>query len=91
MTPSTRSNTPGEAGMLGDQETAARRKWRVDLSRSESGKVPHRGCVVTAEPMNTRRALEHRRGESDNGDVVVSHGAENGTEGMAMQVAVTRD
>jgi hypothetical protein len=25
-------NDPGLAGVLGDQETAARRKWRVDLS-----------------------------------------------------------
>src|SRR5882724_10233453 len=32
MPSSTHSNSPGVAGVLGDQETAARRKWRADLS-----------------------------------------------------------
>ena len=41
--------------------------------------------------MHTRRALEHRRGESGSNVAVVSQQAENGTEGMAMQVAVARD
>jgi hypothetical protein len=32
MTLSTHSNIPGIAGVLGDREMAARRKWRADLS-----------------------------------------------------------
>lgn len=32
MPSSTHSNNPGIAGVLGDQETAARKKWRADLS-----------------------------------------------------------
>jgi hypothetical protein len=35
--------------------------------------------------------LEHRRGESDSSVAVVSQGAENGTEGVAVHIAVAYD
>jgi hypothetical protein len=36
-------------------------------------------------------ALEHRRGESDSSVAVVSREAENGTEGVVVQIAVAHD
>ena len=41
--------------------------------------------------MHTRRALEHRRGESGSNVAVVSQQVENGTEGLAVQTVVARD